>query len=336
MKLKDWRNQVIDILGTLLTVICISITMLSEGFLATLPIIIVLAFCLYFSNYKMWYMLVTAFIIHIILGVVIDTWLSILTLVNSTIEICSGFLLATYIKKLNSDWRQAKHIILGIFSITFIMLTILAHMQIYGTPLGYFEAKNSVKNYINKTYNGKLEIAGVRHNSKMTDYIIDVKSKRDSRDKGSIYYSRGANISDDYHFRIERNQAEMIESMLKMIINKNTSISEQYISLWVDINLPKNKYSKTDIYPGNEPISIRLTIKPNGVNTFYDSKETFSKEAYKILNMLKELDFYYKTTEIKSFLADGNTSYSIYIEGPIEIENWKDTLKLIKEIEYKK
>ncbi|AFS78126.1 hypothetical protein Curi_c11120 [Gottschalkia acidurici 9a] len=336
MKLKDWVNQMIDILGTLLTIICISITMLNKGFLATLPIIIVLAFCLSFFNYKIWYMLATAFIMHIILGVAIDTWLSILTLINSTVEIGTGFLLATYIKKLNSDWRQAKYIILGTFSIIFTVLIIIVHMQIYGTSLGYFEAKVNVMNYINKTYNGKLEITGVRHNSKMTDYIIDVKSKNDSREKGSIYYSRGANISDDYHFRIERNQAEMVESMLKMIINKNTSISEQDISLWVDINLPKNKYSKTDIYSGNEPISIGLTIKPNGVNSFYDSKESFSKEAYKILNILKELDFYYKTIEIKSFLDDGNTSYSNYIEDPIKIENWESAFTIIEKTEYKK
>lgn len=128
----------------------------------------------------------------------------------------------------------------------------------------------------------------------------------------------------------------MIKIMFKMILNQKTDISVEKMSLHVGVTLPKNKYSKRDIYSGDEPILIRLTIEPNGSDTYYESKEAFSKEAYKILKIFKELGFSYKEIEINSFLADGNTTYSIAIEGSIEVDSWESTIALTEKIEHKK
>lgn len=336
MEEKYGMYQIRDVVGTLLTAIIISITVLNNGLLATLPITVLLAFCLFFVDYKIWWVLTTTFIVHIILGTVVDPWMSILSLIGNIIEICAGFLLALSIKRLLSNWKQPKYIVLGIFSIILVNFAITGNSQSYGTPSGYLKAKNNVMSYISETYNGDLEVTGIRYNSKMSEYIVDVESKKDPRDEGSIFYFRSGHISDDYHFRIEREQEEMIESMFKIILNQKTDISIDEMSLHVGVTLPKNKYSKRDIYSGEEPINVGLTIEPDGPVKYYESKEDFSKEAYKILKTFKELGFSYKNIEIKSFLADGNTTYSIIIEGPIEVDSWERTMDLTEKIEHEK
>lgn len=334
MERKYFKNQIKDVVCTLITVIIMSITLLNHGFLVTLPIAMILAFCLFFIDYKIWWMIITTFIVHIILGMSTNSFLSIFYFLNNIIEIAGGYLVASCIKRFTSEWKNAKFILLSILSVIICMIAISSHRQSNGTPAGYLEAKNNVSDYIEKTYNNELEVTAIHYNSKMSEYIVNVGSKNDSRDEGSIFYLRGGNISDDYHYRIESNQGEMIGKMLKMIINQKTEIAVEDMSLDVRVTLPYSKYTKRDTYSGLEPISVRLTINPKV--QYYESKEAFSKEANNILKILNYLNYNYESIEIQSFLADGNTTYSIVIDGPIGDDILENTISIVQVIEHKK
>lgn len=333
MNVNCWNHRMRDVIGTLLIVIVISITVLSKGIVLTLPITMFLAIGLFFIDYKMLWIFITAFVVHVILGIADNKWISILAFIDNIINLCSGYLLALCIKKLIVDFKQTKNVILSILSFGLVWFAFGCHKQSYGTPLGYLDAKKNVMNYINETYNGDLEIKDIRYNSKMLAYMVNVTSKKDSRDEGMVSYSKNSGyIGDDYHFRIECRQSEMIEEMLKVILKQKTDIAVDKMSLSVSVSLPHNKYSKRDIYSGQDPLEIRFNIKANGTVSYYDSKETFGKEAFKIIEILKELNFSYKDIEIDSFLADGNTKYSILLKSPIEVDNVEDTIPLIKTI----
>ncbi|MDX8361947.1 hypothetical protein [Cytobacillus sp. IB215316] len=317
-------RQFRDVGGTLLTAIIISYTVLDRGLLATLPITLLLAFSLYFVGYKIWWMLSTTLIVYFIISATEATDINIFILFNSIIEICAAYLLGVCIKKFNENYRKTKYIILFLFSIIFATLSIMMHSSIYGTPLEHFTAKNNAMIYINETYNGDLEISGVHYNSILNEHIVNVINKKDRRDEGS----------DDYHYRIEKSQSELINKMFKVMLNQNINISIEEMSSHV--TLPKNKYLTKDIYSGVETIGISLTIKPHAPDTYFVSKEAFSKEAFNILNTFKKLGFTYESIDIESFLADGNTFYSISIEDPIELYSYETVVSQTKEIVEKK
>ena len=330
------KHQIRDVLGTLLIVIIVSITMLSKGMSATLPLMIPAAFFLFFIRYNIGWIFITTFVAHIVLGAALDSWVSIITWIHNIVQICSGLLLSLCIKRLFDDWKQVRYIVLGVLGMVLVVWAIGNHNQSYGSPKGYLQAKSGVEHYINETYNGELEITGIRYNSKIRSYIVDVMSTKDSRDQGSLFYHRSGSISDDYHFRIVGKQEEDMQTMLKMLINRKTDISMEDMDLKIELTLPHNKYSKRDVYLEDGPVSVYCTIEPRGSGSHYGSPEAFGKEAYKILKILKELDFAYEHIEIQSFLADGNTTYSILMKGPIEVDSWESTMARVEKIEHKK
>ncbi|MFS1518893.1 hypothetical protein V1503_20885 [Bacillus sp. SCS-151] len=187
--------------------------------------------------------------------------------------------------------------------------------------------------YINEAYNGDLEISGVHYNSILNEHIVNVINKKDRRDEGRLYYKKYS-IFDDYHYRIEKSQSELINKVFKVMLNQNINISIEEMSS--QVTLPKNKYLTKDIYSGVEPIGISLSIKPHAPDTYFVSKEAFSKEAFNILNTFKKLGFTYESIDIESFLADGNTFYSISIEDPIELYSFETVVSQTKEIVEKK
>ncbi|MGM7681246.1 hypothetical protein ACSVDA_03740 [Cytobacillus sp. Hm23] len=333
MDTKELVHQFRDVGGTLLTAIIISYTVLDHGLLATLPITLLLAFCLYFVGYKIWWMLSTTLIVHYIISASKATDINIFILFSNIIEICAAYLLGVCIIKFNKNYRKIKYIISFLFSIIFATLSIIVHSSIYGSPLEYFTAKNNAMIYINETYNGDLEISGVHYNSILNEHIVDVINKKDRRDEGRLYYKKYS-IFDDYHYRIEKSQSELINKMFKVMLNKNTNIPIEEMSSHV--TLPKNKYLTKDIYSGVEPIGISLTIKPHAPDAYFVSKEAFSQEAFNILNTFKKLGFTYESIDIASFLADGNTFYSISIEDPNELNSLETVIAQTKEIVGKK
>lgn len=330
-------------IGVLITIVALSIMLISKSILMTIPFIIITSFVLSWIGVKSWTIYITAIAMHIILGITTSKWISIILLPNTIIDILGGFLFAKYLKRLIEDKKQIKNIALTILSLVLIYGGVVGHMNILGSPYKYLKAKEGVQQYIDDTYEGKLKIEKVRYSSKMNEFICDVQSIEDARNKGSIYYGRG-HIYDDYHFRIEEKQALQAKQIIKTMLKQRTDIPVADIRhIGTDISLPYNKYTPQDMYLGKEPINVKIKLEPDSVEDRYEYKEkygklperhsykdivAFSKEAYKVLKILEEIDYPYKSIEIESYLPDGERSYNITIKGLVKINSLNDVLDI--------
>ncbi|SCY45398.1 YfjL-like protein [Alkaliphilus peptidifermentans] len=338
--------------GVMLTIILVSIMMLSNSMLSTIPIIIIGSFVMYFIGVRPWTIYIGAILMHIILEVAGDRGSFIIfVLPVSLVEISGGLLLAYSIKQLKS-FRGIKQIIIFVFGLILVYGGILMHFDIYGNPIGFLKAQNRIKTYIMETYEGKLEIESIGYGLKMNDYTARVRSTEDFRNKGDITYYRSGGIGDDYHFRIEEKQAHDAKQILMSMIKQKTDIPISDIrSLSISIELPYNKYTPRSMYLGEEPIYVSITMEPNAVEDrqayqekhgelpilqSYESKEAFSKEAYKILTVLQDIGWPYTEINIESFLPDGNTAYNIVITQEIKIDNLRDLVEITEIVDYNK
>lgn len=341
MDYKSLRSYVKAEAGVLITIIAVSIMVLSNNILMTIPFVLIASFLMGLIGVRAWTIVISAIVMHIILGITIDKWVSILILPTTIIEILGGFLFAIFLIKLIKNRKQTRYIILTIISLFLVYLGVIAHIDTFGKPLNYLKAKEGIQAYIDDTYEGKLEILGIKYSTKMNDYIANIESIEDRRNDGIIECGRSGRIYDDYHFRIEEKQSLQAEQLLLGMMKQKTDIPISDIRLGTAIDLPYNKYTARDMYLGEEPISIGITLEPDKVEDpsaykekygklperhSYEDIEAFSKEAYKILKVLKDIDYPYKNIEIKSYLPDGERTYNITINGEIKINNIQNVL----------
>lgn len=345
MDYKSLQSYVKAELGVLITMVAVSIMILSNNILMTIPFVIITSFLICLLGVRAWTLYISAIVIHIILGIAIGKWVSIIILPITLIEILGGFLLAWSLKKVIKDWKKPKYIILTVVSLFIVYSGVQTHWGTLGNPTKYIKARQDIQAYINNTYDGNLEIQGIKFSTKLYDYIAEVESIEDRRDEGVLFYGRTGRLSDDYHFRIEENQSLQAKRLILGMIIQKTDVPISDIYLEAHIDLPYNKYSPRDMYLGEEPIFLGIEIKPGNIEDKsaykekygklperqnYKDTEAFSKEAYKIIKILKEIDYPYDQIVIESFLPDGERTYNITINGQIQLNSLQDVVDTVQ------
>lgn len=342
---RDWNDYIKAEIG-LLIIIIVSPIILNHSLLSTIPIAIIVAFFMCWMEIKPRTIYITFFIMHIILGIDQDNLgYSLFLLPSTIIEITGGVVFAKYLKRFLDNKKDRKTIIMIIIGGTLIITGINSHRDLLGNPFEYLRAKKNIEKYIDETYEGKLRIEKIRYSWKMNFYIADVENIKDSRNKGSmLWYVKSGRISDDYHFRIKEKQSNQAKEILLAMVKQKTDIPVADIDLDVFLKLPYNKYTPKDMYLGEEPIYVHIELEPDSVEDRYEYKEKhgklpedhsynnieeFSKEAYKILKVLKDINYPYEEINIMSFLSDGNRSYNITINGEIKVAKIEDVIKLV-------
>lgn len=338
---KNLSNYFKDEIGALITVIMVSIMLLSKNFLAAIPFIIVISFVMYYIGVRPWTIYISATLTHIILGTVIDRWVNTLMFPTTILQITGGYFLAKYLKRLIHDRKQPKHIFMFVLSLVIISAGIGSHGESFSNPIEYSKAKKNIQKYIDDTYDGNLIIDKITYSSKMNDYFAYVYRTKNPRDTEIIVYNSG-HIGDGYHSQIEEDQGRQAMQILVGMIKQRTDIPVADIDLHASVNLPHNKYIPRDMYLGEEPIFVDIKLIPNSVEDRYEYKEkygkfperhsyedieAFCKEVYKILGVLKEINYPYKGIKIESYLPDGNRAYTIEIADGVIINSMSDLLE---------
>ncbi len=323
------QNYVKAEVGIIITVIIVSITMLINNIWATIPLIMIGSFSMYWIGVRVWTIYIGAIIMHSILGVAGDSGLIIVVLPVTLIEISVGLFLAYSIKKVLNR-KAIKQIVFVIFGLILAYGGIYMHFDIFGNPVKYLKAQDGIETYIRNTYEGKLEIESIRYGWKMNNYHGQVRSKDDFRNTGKITYYRFGDIYDGYHYKIEEKQAQEARQMLLSMIKQKTDFQLIDINLSTSIKLPYNKYTARDIYLGEEPIFVNINLEPRKLpeQQGYENKEAFCEEAYKIVKVLEETGWPYTEIRIGFYFNDGDSFYSIVISRGIEDLN--DLLEIVQ------
>ncbi|MGL5506853.1 MAG: hypothetical protein ACRDB0_03005 [Paraclostridium sp.] len=196
-------------------------------------------------------------------------------------------------------------------------ISLFIYNSFHGNPIGYMKAKNSISEYIEASYNNKLKITNIFYSGKAGGYIGEVEDIDYPANKANINYYNTGYIGDDYHFRTWLNMSDEIKSTLTNLLYQQTNINKENINISVDFELPKFKYKLNDDYSGKEPLIIEIDLKAKG--GVYKNEESFKKQASEVLDVLKSINYNYKSIVIYSYREDGNSRYEIDNNNNINI-----------------
>lgn len=196
-------------------------------------------------------------------------------------------------------------------------ISLFIYNSVHGNPIGYMRAKNSISEYIETNYNNRLKITNIFYSGKAGGYIGEVEDIDCPANKASINYYNTGYIGDDYHFRTWVNMSDEIKSTLTNLLHQQTNIKKENINVSADFELPKFKYKLNDDYSGKEPLIIEIDLKAeSGV---YKSEESFKKQASEVLDVLKSINYDYKSIIIYSYREDGNSRYEMDMNNNVNI-----------------
>ena len=233
-------------------------------------------------------------------------------------------------------------VVLGIF---FVGIAVYFYSGFWGNPIGYLQAKNAFQDYIDEHYKDKIEIKSISYSFKTENFYAEIKDV-DSSDTSHFGYYGG--ISDGYYDDTVMNMIGEINNYIAYNIEKETDVLREYMNIDSQINIEKYKYRIYDFYSGDEPISLDIELHEvygfeQKENRSYDkdrfpykNEGEFLKDAYKIINVLKDINYDFESVKIYSFKEDGNNAYELNIKNLDQIKSDSDLQKIIKNVDYQK
>lgn len=211
------------------------------------------------------------------------------------------------------------------------MSSLYLYNVFFRNPISYLNAKSKIENYIKENYNDNLEIENVYFNSKMNAYSADVRDKKYYLQVSTINYTVYNKINDDYHFRTKLNMENEINTIISAMINQQTNLKRNFITVNSLIDIPLFKYRINEHFSGNEKIKLEIELHSekdklnnkvfDNSKSLYKNKADFIKDAYEIIKVLQGIGYSYESIEIYSYLSDGNSKYSVNLH---DIKNIND------------
>ena len=231
---------------------------------------------------------------------------------------------------------------LGIF---FVGIAVYFYSGFYGNPVEYIQAKKAFENYIDEHYKDKIEIKSISYSFKTGNFYAEIKDV-DSID--TSYFGYYGDINDGYYDDTMMNMIDEINNYIAYNIEKETDVLRENMNIDSQINIEQYKYRIYDFYSGEEPISLEIELHEvydfeKKENRSYDkdrfpykTEEAFLKDVYKIINVLKEINYDFESVKIYSFKEDGNNAYELNIKNLDQIKSDSDLQKIIKNVDYQK
>lgn len=316
-----------------------------KGVITTIPLIIIIPFILrlFFKNGIL--IVSTAFISSIILAITKDnTGYGIFYVIGILTETFSGVILAKGLKTTD----KTKRIILTVLGAGAVVLGGMNYNEMWGNPIGYMRARAYIEGYINKNYEGRLEIESMKRSFlKESGYYAQVVRKEDGRDKSTIYYGDKGYIEDRYHGETSSNMSEQVMTLLTSLVDNQTDLTDYDINLQAELEVPLAKYNLHDRFKGEEPISIvEVQLQPD-FNwkkkdnekiqvKVYGNKEAFAEDAYKVVTVLQNANYNYNQIKVYYYLEDGNTTYELTLETGETISSLEEIINKVQKVSYLK
>ena len=234
-----------------------------------------------------------------------------------------------------------------IIAVFFSGIAIYFYSGFFGNPIEYIKAKYAFEDYIDKNYNGKLEIESISFDFKRGGFFAQV-GDGNYKTKSYLDYYYDRSIGDGYYQDTITNMQDEINNYISYNIEKDTGIKRYYMILEPTINIKQYKYKVNDFYSGEEPIDLTLNlgyaydfdeknVKDSEKDKFpYKNKDEFLKDAYKIVKTLKKINNEFSNIKIYSFKADGNNAYEVNIKDLNSIKSEDDLNEIIKNVDYSK
>ncbi|MGM9534630.1 MAG: hypothetical protein ACI3VR_05235 [Intestinibacter sp.] len=225
-------------------------------------------------------------------------------------------------------------------------IAVYIYSGFWGNPIEYLQSKNAFENYIEEHYKGKVEIKSISYSFKTGNFYAEVKDV-DTQDRSYFEYY-GDGISDGYYDNTVINMIDEVNNYVAYNIEKESDIFREYMSIDSEINIEQYKYRIYDFYSGEEPIKLNIQLhevydfekkenKNYDKNKFpYKNEKEFLKDAYKIVKILKGINYDFESVKIYSFKEDGNNAYELNINNLSQIESEADLQNIIKNINYQK
>ena len=226
-------------------------------------------------------------------------------------------------------------------------IAIYIYSGFFGNPIEYLKVKHAFEDYIDKNYDGKLEIEAIKFNFKTGGFYAQVGDGNYNTNSYLDYYYDGS-IGDGYYQDTITNMQDEINNYISYNIEKETGIKRHYMILEPTINFKQYKYKVNDFYSGEEPIDLTLELgytydkKKKSTNKSekdkfpYKNKDEFIKDTYKIVKSLKKINYDFSNVTIYSFKEDGNNAYEVNIKNLNDIKSENDLEKIVKNIDYSK
>lgn len=226
-------------------------------------------------------------------------------------------------------------------------IAIYIYSGFFGNPIEYLKVKHAFEDYIDKNYDGKLEIEAIKFNFKTGGFYAQVGDGNYKTNSYLDYYYDGS-IGDGYYQDTITNMQDEINNYISYNIEKETGIKRYYMILEPKINIKQYKYKVNDFYSGEEPIDLTLelgytydfeeksTNKSEKDKFPYKNKDEFIKDTYKIVKSLKKINYDFSNVTIYSFKEDGNNAYEVNIKNLNDIKSENDLEKIVKNIDYSK
>jgi len=336
---KLWNRTLPVEMVILSTFITTWMTYEARGVITTIPLIIILPFILrlFFKNGLL--IVSTAFISSFILGMTKDNiGYGMFLIAGIVIGTFSGVILAKGIKSADKTKRMA-WIVIGIGA---VLLAGINYNATWGNPLGYIQAKIHIEEYINKNYEGRLEIKSMERNFlKDSGYDARVVRKDDTRDTSTIYYGDNDYLEDRYHFDTVNNMMDQVTTLLTSLIDNQTDLTDYDINLKADVEVPVAKYNLHDRFQGDEPVSVDVQLQPDfswrrkdGQKRakIYINKEAFAEDAYKVITVLQNAGYNYNSIKAYYYLEEGNTTYEVILKKGETIHSLEEIINRTQKV----
>ncbi|MDF2612469.1 MAG: hypothetical protein K0S71_255 [Clostridia bacterium] len=341
---KLWDRKVPAELVIFIMFVTTWITYNGKGLVATIPLVIIipLVLRLFYENGLL--IVVTAFISSISIGMIKDDLgYGMLLIPAIVLAAFSGVMTAKGIK--NED--KKKRIIFTGIGVAAIILTYINYIEMWGDPVSYLKAKSSIQAYIDKTYEGQLEIEGMKRSFlKMSGYYAEVVQKENVRNRSRIYYDDNSSIMDHYHDETSGNMMEEVTRLLTSLVINQTDLTDYDISLYAKVEVPLAKYELHDSFSGDEPINVDVQLQPNfswkrkaheEIKTkVYIDKEAFAEDAFKVITVLQNAGYLYKEVRIYYYLQDGNTTYEVILKDGETVNSFQELNEYVQKVNYSK
>lgn len=136
-------------------------------------------------------------------------------------------------------------------------IAIYIYSGFFGNPIEYLKVKHAFEDYIDKNYDGKLEIEAIKFNFKTGGFYAQVGDGNYKTNSYLDYYYDGS-IGDGYYQDTITNMQDEINNYISYNIEKETGIKRYYMSLEPTIYIKQYKYKVNDFYSGEEPIDLIL------------------------------------------------------------------------------
>ena len=154
-------------------------------------------------------------------------------------------------------------------------IAIYIYSGFFGNPIEYLKVKHAFEDYIDKNYDGKLEIEAIKFNFKTGGFYAQVGDGNYKTNSYLDYYYDGS-IGDGYYQDTITNMQDEINNYISYNIEKETGIKRYYMILEPTINIKQYKYKVNDFYSGEEPIDLTLNL-----GYAYDFDEKNAKDTEK-------------------------------------------------------